>query len=166
MKIPIVVATLVAGLGFLIYMALAEGSIPSYEVAEVAAPGFEAYRDAGSSEPKLLKIEGFILSIEREGDPLRFTVIDQRRGIMETLAVESTAVKPDLFRPTAEVTLEGTFDPSARLFRAEKIFTKCPSKYQEVENADKFPDIKGYDKEGNPIRAAAPAKPLERSPVR
>lgn len=166
MKIPIVVATLIAGLGFLIYMALAEGSIPSYEVAEIAAPGFEAYRDPARAERRLVRFEGFILSVEREGNPLRFTVVDQRKGIEETVRVESTPsfVKPDTFRVGAEATLEGTYDPEAGLFTAEKISTKCPSKYQEIENADKFPEIKGYDKEGIPIRAAAPVKPIGNRP--
>jgi cytochrome c-type biogenesis protein CcmE len=157
MKIPIVVATLVAGLGFLIYMALAEGSIPSYEVAEVAAPGFEAR--AARAEPKTIRIEGFVLSVEQEGDPMRFTVVDQRKGIEATVRVESTPeyVKPDTFREGAEATLEGTYDPDARLFRAEKIWTKCPSKYQEIENADKFRNIKGYDAEKKTlIRAEGP----------
>lgn len=163
MKIPIVVATLAAGLGFLIYMALAQGSIPTYEVAEIAAPGFESHRDPAGVGPKPIRLEGFILSVEREGDPLQFTVIDQRKGIEATVRVESRAVKPDLFRPSAEITLEGTFDSAARLFTADKIWTKCPSKYQEIENADKFPTVKGYDKEGNPVQGATAKPPSRKS---
>ena len=145
MKVPLLVAALVSAIAVLLYLVIAEGSVPSYRVSEIVAPGFSAWRDEARTKPRTVRVEGFIWGIEREGDPLRFTVIDKRKDEAATFRAESDAVRPDVFKVGAEVTLQGSYDPNGKLFRAEHIWTKCPSKYQELQYAEKEKGLGGYD---------------------
>jgi cytochrome c-type biogenesis protein CcmE len=50
------------------------------------------------------------------------------RGQAATLPVTYQGVIPDLFRPGCDVVVEGTLGQD-RVFRADKLLTKCASKY-------------------------------------
>lgn len=55
---------------------------------------------------------------------LRFQVTDGTRAI----PVKYRGVVPDAFKPGADVVLEGRYDGTA--FTAERLFAKCPSKFE------------------------------------
>ncbi len=59
---------------------------------------------------------------------LKFTASDQE-GAGEKLAVVYRGVVPDGFKEGAEVVLEGQYT-AAGVFEANKLLTKCPSKYE------------------------------------
>lgn len=74
--------------------------------------------------------EGFLVeqSIRWNADDLalRFQIIDEQG---ESLDVYYQGVRPDNFSADAIVTVEGTVDRDG-VFKAEKLLTKCPSKYE------------------------------------
>jgi cytochrome c-type biogenesis protein CcmE len=56
------------------------------------------------------------------------------RGQATTLPVTYQGVIPDLFRPGCDVVVEGTLGQD-RAFRADKLLTKCASKYDRRSEA-------------------------------
>lgn len=67
------------------------------------------------------------------GSTQYFTVHDQNKNI----AVEYRDMLPDTFKPGSPVQVDGVYYATGKL-RADKVLTKCPSKYQaeEVKKAD------------------------------
>jgi cytochrome c-type biogenesis protein CcmE len=126
-KLLVPIALLLAGVGTLVGVSIAQGGIPELQVREVAA--------AVQDEPgKQVKVHGLLASIESEARPLRFTLKD-KDDAGRTVAVELNPKKgrPDTFQVEYDVAVVGAWDESAGVFRADQIFTKCPSKYEGLE---------------------------------
>ena len=52
-----------------------------------------------------------------------------------SITVHFSGVVPPLFKPGAEIIARGVYDPTARVFNAEELITKCPSKYEKQNRA-------------------------------
>ena len=59
-----------------------------------------------------------------------FSVCDEKGG--HTLAVQFSDALPDTFRVGGPVQVDGTYTAPGTM-RADHVFTKCPSKYEEVK---------------------------------
>lgn len=116
--VPLVLIAL--GLVGLLAMGLAEG-IPEIQVREIAAGN---YRDT------TVKVHGILKEIQPGERPLRFTVRDKDRPDVE-IPVWHAKGKPDTFQTEFDVACEGRWDAAENRFVAERIFTKCPSKYED-----------------------------------
>jgi cytochrome c-type biogenesis protein CcmE len=108
-----------AGLGLLVYVASTEARVEYRTVAEAEA-SVRQVRLAGTAVPG---------SIERDARALRtvFTLRDEAGG---EIRVVYRGIPPDAFQDGAAVVVEGRYDTEARLFSAEKLLAKCPSKYE------------------------------------
>lgn len=111
------------GLGFvgLLTVGVLEGGVPEIQVRDVRT---EAY--AG----KVVKVHGLLETIESKDRPLRFTVRDKDRPDI-LLPVYADKTRPDTFQESYDVAVEGRWDDAQQRFVADKIMTKCPSKYEE-----------------------------------
>jgi cytochrome c-type biogenesis protein CcmE len=71
-----------------------------------------------------------------DGADLRFTMTDGQGHAMPVLL---TGTKPEDFDSAAargyKIAAVGTYDPSKRLFVADSLLVKCPSKYQGAKTA-------------------------------
>lgn len=68
------------------------------------------------------------IQAEGPGDvSISFLLIDERG---DTAYVEYTGVRPDAFREGAQAVVEGAYDSGRRIFHAELLQAKCPSKYE------------------------------------
>ena len=72
-------------------------------------------------------VKGSILWDEYRHRP-EFTVGDGERTLR--VRYSGNAILPDTFQDEAPVVMEGRFLPQQRLFDADIIFAKCPSKYE------------------------------------
>ncbi len=94
-------------------------------VVELKAMGAKAY-----GEPA--RISAWVTEDPVTTEPsnmiLRFTVSNELGG-GEKLAVVYKGVVPDGFKTGAEVVVEGQYSTSG-VFSANKLLTKCPSKYE------------------------------------
>jgi cytochrome c-type biogenesis protein CcmE len=102
--------------------------------------GFVA--SAGATNGQAARVHGFVAldSIDRDvtAKQVRFSVVNEpphaagaARG--EPLAVVFLGLEtPDLFKDGAEVVIEGRMDTASAtpVFRADKLFAKCPSKFE------------------------------------
>ncbi|GAX91374.1 cytochrome c maturation protein CcmE [Effusibacillus lacus] len=61
---------------------------------------------------------------------LRFTIEDENK---DPLAVVYQGVKPDTFSEGTIVIVEGQYDAASKTFVAERVKTRCPSKYEGQE---------------------------------
>ena len=119
-------ALFVAGMGFLVYTGLSEGSSYHLDVAEALA----------MPEDKLRGVRVFGVvgadGLERAADSLgaRFLLQDQQNPGTIMRVVYKGAV-PDNFKPGTEVYAEGSYSPDAAVFRATGLTTTCPSKYKK-----------------------------------
>ena len=84
-------------------------------------------------EPVRRVVEKNTSSTGGAGSTQYFTVHDKNKNI----AVEYRDMLPDTFKPGSPVQVDGVYYAEGKL-RADKVLTKCPSKYQaeEVKEAD------------------------------
>ena len=123
MKPLIPVVCIVLGLAGLITMGVLQGGIPELQVHQVLA---------GEYAGKTVKMQAIIQEIHSDIRPLRFTVEDRENEGVK-IDVLCDGVRPDTFKETYDVAVLGLFDPDKKVFNAEQIFTKCPSKYEAEE---------------------------------
>lgn len=118
----LLVPLLLIGLGLigLLAMGLMEG-VPEIQVRELAA---------GTYGERTVKVHGLLHEIQPGERPLRFTIRDKDRPDVLT-PVWHAKGKPDTFQVGFDVACEGAWDAKERRFVAERIFTKCPSKYED-----------------------------------
>ncbi len=69
----------------------------------------------------------------KEGNTMRFTLIEEKTG--EKLAVRFKHTKPDAFDQAIQITAIGEYKD--KIFEAEKLLVKCPSKYQGKDAEEK-----------------------------
>lgn len=161
-KLVIPVALIGIGLATLMTVAIVQGGVPELQVGGVAG---------GDWKNRELKVHGLLASIERDQRPLRFTLKD-KDDATKLMPVVAELNKPDTFQLEYDVAVQGRYDAAAGVFKAEKIFTKCPSKY-EADEKKGIGSKKAYEKQqkeqgaapagSSPETAAAPATPEEKS---
>ena len=131
MRIWVPVSLIFLGLIALITMGVIQGGIPEVPVRTLLASPAEY------SETKI-KLQGVIKKIHRNSRPLEFEICDREN---EELVVRAfvDATCPTVFDEGKDVAVEGIFDSVTGQIRGQKIYTKCPSKYEASE------EMKGSD---------------------
>ncbi|WP_027184867.1 cytochrome c maturation protein CcmE [Desulfovibrio inopinatus] len=117
------------GLGYLIFTGLGENSVYFLNVSEALAlePGkLNQARLFGTVSPDRIE--------SAEGNlGVTFSLAD-KVDAGKSIRVEYAGVVPDTFKPGVEVIVEGAYKPTAGIFNASTLMTKCPSKYKKQEN--------------------------------
>ena len=85
----------------------------------------------------------------------RFRVTDEKG--QAALLVEYRNALPDTFRKGGPVQVDGVYEAGGTM-RAEHVFTKCPSKYEEAKAAEKNGTAKPYGGKPYGDKAAQEAK--------
>ncbi len=129
MKLAIPVILIVLGLAGLIFMGIVQGGVPELQVTDVLE---------GAAPDREVKVHGRLARIDSSLRPLRFAVADKEHP-GKTIEVICDATRPDTFQLTYDVAVQGRYDADKGVFRADKVFTKCPSKY-EAEDKLRSPD--------------------------
>lgn len=113
------------GAGFLFYSGLSQNSVYFLNVSEALA--------MPPSELGQARVFGKISAekLKRQEDSLgvSFNLMDKKKS-SQTIRVHYAGAVPDTFDPGVEVIVEGSFKPGSYYFRASKLMTKCPSKYE------------------------------------
>ena len=127
---PIVLAifVIIGAMSFLIYSGLRDSGVPYFPVSDFTATDMVETR---------VRVSGQVArgSIEKHPDlTLRFRLQHQEAG----LNVFYRGVTPDTFREGGEVVLEGKYNAADRLFHADLLMAKCPSKYEPKEETDQL----------------------------
>ena len=125
-------AVIVLALGYMIYAAFPGNALYFLTVSEFN-------NKSEVQDGRLLRVSGKLVegTFGREGKSIdaKFEITDndgESPGV--TLLASYTGVLPDLFfNPHTEIILEGSFGPQ-RVFEADAIMVKCPSKYQSLES--------------------------------
>jgi cytochrome c-type biogenesis protein CcmE len=120
-KLAVPLVLIVLGLVGLLVVGVLEGGIPEIQARELA----DAKYRTGT-----VKVHGLLQKIESNERPLRFTVCD-KEDPSATFQVYADKTRPDTFQVSYDVAVEGTWDAANNRFAAEKILTKCPSKYED-----------------------------------
>jgi len=116
---------LLAAIAYLAYAGLKDGSFAYHLLVDdyVVNPKYHSERvrlcgkvaeDSSFAKPSLLKANFNLL------------------GQTKSLPVTFTGAIPDLFKPGCDVVIEGQKDSSG-VFQADKLMTKCASKYQSAD---------------------------------
>jgi cytochrome c-type biogenesis protein CcmE len=112
------------GLGYLLFTGLTQESKYFLNVSEALA-----------MEPSKLHEARLFGTVAAKGvvrDPASFGAVfllEDKTDPGKTIKVDYKGVVPDMFKPGAEVIVEGVMAP--HMFRASSLITKCPSKYQK-----------------------------------
>jgi hypothetical protein len=118
-RILIAGATFVVGLGILMAMALREGGVETVDAAHLLSDdyrGDEVYIDAQ------------VTDIVQKANPARFTVLGKAGGT-QRVDVETEVTLSDTFEVGSDLRMKGKYDKEKKIFDANYIDTKCPSKY-------------------------------------
>ncbi len=129
----LVILLLVVGLalGYMIYAAFPGNALFFMTVSEFM--GKEEAQDG-----RIVRVAGKLVdgSFQRESDSTlaRFLLVDKDSEIaVQHLSASYVGVLPDLFfNPHSEIILQGNYGQD-RVFQADTILVKCPSKYQSLE---------------------------------
>lgn len=123
---------------FTAFMIMTFASMPTAGSKEMTIS--DIFNDRENFEGEYLMTEGLLIkdSIEWDAEAieLRFEIYDANETI---LPVRYQGVQPDNFTEDVIVIVEGFMNKDG-LFEAEKVLTKCPSKYEGE-------DIEDYDSE-------------------
>lgn len=126
-KLLVVATVLMLAVGFLVFNAMGSSMAYFQTVAELRASG----RDLTGER---VRVGGDVVpgSIERTGleDELRFTITDGT----QTMDMVYSDIVPDIFKEDVEVVAEGSVNADG-VFVAETLLTKCPSRFENGEEA-------------------------------
>ena len=122
MKVWLPAVVIVLAVGTLITAGVIYGGIPEMQVAEVlAAPPLAKQK---------IKVHGVLHSIQQEVEGLRFIIRDREvAGVL--LPIVADEIRPEIFDIGKDIAVEGYYNPTERRLDGTKIYTKCPSKYEE-----------------------------------
>jgi cytochrome c-type biogenesis protein CcmE len=147
-KLLIVSGIFVTALTVLVWVGIVDASIPVLNLSQLDSPDY-----AGGS----VKVnEGKVKSIHSKY-PLRITV-EARNDPSSILEVESTVSPPDNLIEGRDVGLMGEYSREKKLFRAYKVTTVCPSKYEASKD--------GASKDGGPVSNYASEPQTIESPAK
>ena len=130
----LVILLLVVGvaLGYMVYAAFPGNALYFMSVSE--------FMDKDEAQDgRIVRVSGMLVdgSFVREGRSTltSFLLVDKdSNATLEHLSATYSGVLPDLFfNPHSEIILQGSFGPS-RVFDADTILVKCPSKYRSLED--------------------------------
>ena len=125
-------AVVVLALGYMIYAAFPGNALYFLTVSE-----FNSQSDV--QDGRLLRISGKLVegTFGRDGNSIDsiFQITDTEGDASSGVLLASyTGVLPDLFfNPHSELILEGSYGTN-RIFHADAILVKCPSKYRDLED--------------------------------
>lgn len=113
--------------GYLIWSAAGEATAFYLTIPEIV--------DRGPSS-RTVRVAGTVVEGSIDWEPrellLQFEIMDQHSDVLgERLPALYHGPRPDMFRDSADVVLEGTYT-SAGVFEARKMLLQCPSKYEEA----------------------------------
>jgi cytochrome c-type biogenesis protein CcmE len=125
-KIVISVGVVTVALGGLLWASTREGAEYYKYVDEVLA-------DAARYQGKRLRVHGDVVEGSLESDKAslryRFKIASRAPRSAAVISAEFNGIPPDTFKAGAEVIAAGVLASDGRLL-ADKIETKCPSKYE------------------------------------
>lgn len=124
-KILIVSGIFVSALAVLVWVGVVEASIPVLKLSQLQSAEYEG-GTIRLDDGHVAQIESLV--------PLRFTIAAKNDPSL-TLQVESDTSKPENFKVGIDVGLQGEYNREKRLFRAFKVSTRCPSRYEATKDA-------------------------------
>lgn len=97
-------------------------------------------QDASFHERRV-RLYGLVGEDNLDVQPAMLLATFELRGERDNLSVHYEGVVPDTFKAGGEVMVEGKLD-DAGVFQADTLMTKCASKYQSEEHAQRVEDVK------------------------
>lgn len=147
-KLLVPVVLLLLGVVTLISISISEGGVPELQVKDLASGRYDG-RD--------VKVHGLLHEIQSGVRPLRFRLADKTdpTALIDVWADET---RPDTFQVSYDVAVEGHWDKAERRFVAERVFTKCPSKYEAVEKEGIGSEAAYREKKGGAAPDTGPSR--------
>ena len=128
MKPVFVGGIFMAAVAVLLWVGVTSASIPDVQLRQLLSSGMTErvhVKDGQLAEIKSLQPLEFVVC--GRDDPLARVLVRTERTI------------PENFKQGIDMGLEGHYDPGAKVFTAEIITTKCPSRYEASESTDSAP---------------------------
>lgn len=137
-KLALPVVLILLGVATLLALSISAGGIPEIQARDLAS---------GTFDGREVKVHGLLHAIQSDQRPLRFQVRDKddESAVIDVVADET---RPDTFQVSYDVAVQGRWHAAERRFEADKVFTKCPSKYEAageegIGNAQEYAKKKG-----------------------
>lgn len=128
-KLILALSVLLGAFGYLMFSSFNTAKTYYMTINEVTASA-----DKGKLVKQNLKVSGKLVGESVKWEPskveLRFEMISEDQK--ETMPVLYKGVKPDNFNDGIDVIVDGKYTVE-QVFLADKVMTKCPSKYEEQQ---------------------------------
>lgn len=124
LKFIFAILIIVTTVGYLVYGSARDTMVYYLTVEEVTDRTPEIFNER-------IRVSGLVVpgSIKKGPDSsLRFSITDGK----ETIDVRYSGIVPDIFKEEVEAVVEGEYS-SDKVFRADILLAKCPTKYESEE---------------------------------
>lgn len=129
LKLILALSVILGAFGYLMVSSFNNAKTYYMTINEVTASA-----DKGKLGEQNLKVSGKLVGQSVKWDPskveLKFEIISEDQK--ETMPVLYKGVKPDNFNDGIDVIVDGKYTVE-QVFLADKVMTKCPSKYEEQQ---------------------------------
>jgi cytochrome c-type biogenesis protein CcmE len=123
LKLSIAGILLAGAVGYLAFAGVQKGWVYTL--------GVDQYVEQPAQHPQRVRLCGKVGEDSLEMNKAQLWAKFQIRGEKAFVPVAYKGVIPDMFKPGAEVIIEGKRDPQG-VFQADMLMTKCASKYEEM----------------------------------
>ena len=123
LKYIFIITALILAIAYSVYAGISKSAVYYYRVSEI-------YQKQIKSEN--IKLSGIVKkgSILKNMNKIEFIIFENDKEIK----VVYNGILPDAFSENNEVIVEGIFDKNNKIFYAKNILTKCPSRYEKLNN--------------------------------
>ncbi|MEM7236176.1 MAG: cytochrome c maturation protein CcmE [Planctomycetota bacterium] len=127
MRLVVIALVFLGAIGVLVGVGIQANSTPVMRYAQLAEVG---------STREVIVDDARVVKIEQRFPSLKFTVAPEGHT-GEPLQVVGEIAPPENFKDGGPVVIRGFFDPKKNEFRATKVTTKCPSRYNTKEEYER-----------------------------
>ncbi len=125
-------ALIIGGISYLMFSGISESMVYYYTVSEIKGQSLKSISQG-------VRVSGHVkpgsIQTSDHGNQADFLVYEKSTN--ESIPVTYRGIIPDTFKDSAEVVVEGIYDPVRGTFDATTLLAKCPSKYEG--QADEHP---------------------------
>jgi len=123
LKYIFIIIALILAIAYSVYAGISKSAVYYYRVSEIYEKPIKS---------KNIKLSGIVKkgSILKNINKVEFIIFENDKEIK----VIYNGILPDAFSENNEVIVEGLFDRNNKILYAKNILTKCPSRYEKLNN--------------------------------
>ncbi len=123
LKYILIISALIVAIVYSVYASISKSAVYYYTVSELYEKPIKSQN---------LKVSGFVKegTLLKHMNSVEFVIYQNDKEIK----VVYNGILPDAFSEGNEIIAEGKFDKNSKILYAKTLLTKCPSRYEKLNN--------------------------------